>query len=179
MTLLTGLKVIVRDKTVADAKEDYLWRADTELSRLDNAKPLSISFADFQAYNNEELKYPTPRRKRLSIDTLDGQHIGNCMYYDIDFMLGQTEIGIMIGDRDFWNKGYGAETISLLVDHIFSDSRMQRVYLHTLDWNIRAQKSFEKCGFVPTKTVQRQGSNLARMELLRDSREARKHSSSQ
>ena len=53
----------------------------------------------------------------------------------------------MIGDRDYWNQGYGADVITTSLEHAFSQTDLQRVYLKTLTWNIRAQKCFQKCGF--------------------------------
>ena len=42
---------------------------------------------------------------------------------------------------------------------------MTRVYLHTLDWNVRAQRSFAKCGFVPVRRVRRNGKDFILMEI--------------
>ena len=99
-----GEKVVLREKTIEDAADDYEWRVDDELASLDATRPLNMSYKDFLKYTGDELALPNPRSKRLAIDTADGKHIGNCMYYDIDIRKGETEIGIMI-DREYWNKG--------------------------------------------------------------------------
>ncbi len=169
MTYIRGNRVILRNKTLADAHEDYVWRSDPELSRLDDAEPLKMPLSQFLSYYEEDLNYPSTARNRFAIEDLHGKHIGNCMYYDIDLWRGETELGIMIGDREYWDKGYGTEAVSLLMTHIFSDARMRRIYLHTLDWNIRAQRSFQKCGFVPVKKIQRHGNTLVLMEISRES----------
>ena len=44
----------------------------------------------------------------------------------------------MIGDRRFWGKGYGNDAVNTLVRYVFTETRLRRVYLHTLDWNQRA-----------------------------------------
>ena len=95
-------------------------------------------------------------------------HIGNCMYYDLDERRGQTELGIMIGDRDYWNGGYGTDAVVTLVEHIFKTiSSINKIYLHTLDWNDRARKSFAKAGFVEVRKVKRDGQNFVLMEMER------------
>jgi len=95
-------------------------------------------------------------------------HIGNCMYYDLDERRGQTELGIMIGDRDYWNGGYGTDAVVTLVEHIFKTiSSINKIYLHTLDWNDRARKSFAKAGFVEVREVKRDGQNFVLMEMVR------------
>ncbi len=74
----------------------------------------------------------------------------------------------MIGNRDYWSKGYGADVIKTLVRYIFEQTNFQRLYLKTLDWNIRAQKCFKKCGFVPYNNITRDSHNFMMMELTRN-----------
>ena len=164
---IRGDKVVLREKRIEDAPDDYAWRVDDELARLDATRPLRMSYEDFLKYSREELVYPSPRSKRIAIDTLDGEHIGNCMYYDIDLRRGETELGIMI-DRKYWDRGYGTDTIDTLLNHIFSTTAITRVYLHTLDWNHRARRSFAKSGFREVKPVRRNGLDFIQMEVWRD-----------
>ncbi len=162
-----GEKVNLREKRIEDAPEDYAWRVDEELARLDATRPLSMSYADFQRFSQEEMGYPSPRSKRLAIETHEGTHIGNIMYYDIDLRRKESELGIMIGDRDYWSKGYGTDSVNSLLDHIFSTTEITRVYLHTLEWNERARKSVAKSGFKLVKNVRRSGMDFVLMEIWR------------
>ena len=145
---LVGSKVRLRPKQIKDAANDYSWRTNTELCQLDAALPMPISFDIYLKSYIEELNYPR-RGCCLAIETLDGRHIGNCSYFSLDEIKQETEMGIMIGDKAYWDYGYGTDTISTLLNHIFSQAGMQRVYLRTLDWNKRAHTCFTKCGFVP------------------------------
>ena len=165
---IRGRKVILREKLLSDIPEDYAWRVDEELAELDATAPIQMSYGEFSRYSREELFYSNTKSKRLGIDTLGGQHIGNCMYYDLDDKLGQAEMGIMIGDREYWGKGYGSDVVQALLNHLFSTVRLRRVYLHTLNWNHRAQSSFSKAGFRQQDMVSRAGSDFVRMEVLRE-----------
>lgn len=165
---LKGERVVLREKKLSDAADDYKWRLDEELTRLDAAPPLKLSQREYMLFYREEIDYPSPGRRRFGIDTIEGKHIGNCMYYDIDVRAGQTEMGVMLGDRDYWSKGYGSDAVRTLLDYIFTRTPLSRVYLHTLDWNIRAHKSFQKAGFVPVKYVRRDGYNFLQMEILKE-----------
>ena len=165
--LVKGEKIILREKGIDDAQDDYAWRVDEELARLDATRPLNMSYNDFLRYSKEEMNYPSPRSKRLAIDTLDGKHIGNCMYYDIDLRQGEAELGIMIGDREYWSKGYGTDSVNSLLDHIFTTTPITRVYLHTLEWNNRARSAFAKSGFREVKPVRRNGFDFIYMEVWR------------
>ena len=164
---MRGEKVVLREKRPEDVPDDYAWRSDEELARLDATRPLSMSFQDFINYSEEEISYPSDRSKRLAIDTLDGKHIGNCMYYDINVRRGSTEMGVMIGDREYWGRGYGTDSVGTLLRHIFTTMSLNRVYLHTLEWNARARRSFAKAGFRELKKVHRNGMDFVLMEIWR------------
>lgn len=164
---LRGKQIILREKRIVDAQDDYAWRVDEELARLDATRPLNMSFEDFQRYSREEIDFPSPRSKRFAVDTHDGVHIGNCMFYDIDLRNGEAELGIMIGNREYWSKGYGRDAVNTLLDHIFTTTTITRVYLHTLEWNHRARRSFVQSGFRELKKVRRSGLDFVRMEVVR------------
>lgn len=164
---LTGQKVVLREKRLSDAENDYAWRCDRDLARMDAASPVKPSYREYLACYADELRFPSKRRRRFAIDSLDGKHIGNCMYYDIDEERRQAELGIMIGDREYWGKGYGTDAVNALVHHIFSETKIDRVYLNTLEWNLRAQLCFQKCRFIPCGRISKNGNDFIVMELHR------------
>ena len=165
---LQGARIVLRDKKFEDAENDYRWRSDPELARLDAAIPLTMSFERYLKLFEDQMKYPTPGSHHYSIETLDGLFIGNCMYYDMDTVNREAELGIVIGDRDYWSDGYGYDSVTTLLDHMFNARNLKRVYLHTLEWNGRAQKSFSKSGFNPVKPVRRMAHDFLLMDVLRE-----------
>ncbi len=162
-----GKKVRVREKRVEDIRNEYSWRVDPELSRLDATRPMSMSYEDFLRYSKEEMQFPNYRSKRLAVETLEGIHIGNIMYYDLNTQNRQAELGIMIGDKDYWSSGYGTDTVNTLLQHLFTILELDRVYLHTLSWNYRAQASFTKSGFKLIRNLKRGREDFILMEVLR------------
>jgi RimJ/RimL family protein N-acetyltransferase len=166
-------KIIIREKSPSDAFNDYAWETDPELARLDAAHVLSIPYSYYLTEYTEELLSPSTTSYRFAIDTLDGEHIGNCSYYNVNRSKGEAELGIMIGNRDYWNKGYGADAVTTLVNYIFRRTKLNRIHLKTLDWNFRAQKCFQKCGFTPYRTLARDGYNFLLMEISREQWEKR------
>ncbi|MGQ9572474.1 MAG: GNAT family N-acetyltransferase [Dehalococcoidia bacterium] len=161
-----GRKVILRRKRLSDAADDYAWRSDEELARYDAVPPLRISFTDFVASLLAQLRYPDPARRSYAIEDESGHHIGNAMYYNLSEEMGEAELGITIGDCRYWNQGYGSDAVQALVKLMFREKRLRRMFLHTLDWNVRAQRCFEKAGFVPCGLVRRDGLNFLLMETL-------------
>ena len=168
MVTLTGAKVILREKLPEDAWNDYLWRSDEELARLDAAPPLRMTFEEYQRIFKDQLRYPTPGSLRLSIETLDHELIGNCMYYDVDTINKEAELGIVIGNKNYWSQSYGYDAVVILLDHLFYTAKLQRVYLHTLEWNKRAQRCFERCGFGVVRPRKRNGYNFILMDISWD-----------
>ena len=164
--ILVGDKVKLRLKRVQDAANDYSWRTDTELCKLDAAPTTSISFEEYLRGYAEELHRPS-QGCRLAIETMDGRHIGNCSYFNVDETIKEAELGIMIGDRAYWNQGYGADAILALLERIFSQTKLDRIHLKTLNWNVRAQKCFRKCGFVPCGELIRGDDEFIIMEIRR------------
>jgi len=163
--MIIGSKVKFRDKRLSDARNDYKWQTNPELVRLDATPLLTTSYPKYLLDYTTVLRYPASIRHTFAIETLDGKHIGNCVYYNINKTQNEAELGIMIGDRDYWDKGYGTDAVISLVNHIFLETNFKRIYLKTLDWNQRAQKCFKKCGFTPCGHLVRDGYNFVLMEL--------------
>jgi len=170
-------KVILRAKKLADAQDDYTWQTDPELARLDAVPLLTMSFSRYQSDYVSELHYPSLIRRRFAIDTLDSKHIGNCTYYGINETKGEAELGIMIGDRSCWDRGYGADAVNALLSYIFRRTNLNRIYLKTLDSNTRAQKCFQKCSFTPYGHLVKDGFSFVLMEVDRKQWEEQQASS--
>ena len=79
----------------------------------------------------------------LKLDKL----IGNCGLHDIDHVDRKAEFGIFIGDKSFWNKGYGTEATKLILDFGFNVLNLNSIMLRVFEYNARAMKCYEKAGF--------------------------------
>lgn len=161
-----GELIVLREKRLSDARDDFGWRSDAELARFDAARPFAATFDDYVALFKDELAYPSPYRRTLAVEDADGRHIGNVMYYNIDTIRREAEIGITIGERDCWGNGYGADAVRTLVKHILRATGFRRIYLKTLDWNVRAQHTFERAGFRPCGRSRRGGNTFIVMEYM-------------
>jgi len=136
--MIIGSKIKLRDKRLDDALDDYTWQTDPELTQLDAAPRLTIMFSQYLADYASELRYPSPTRHRFAVETLDGKHIGNCTYYDTNETKSETELGIMIGNRDYWDlpedpglKHQGAEVLQKMWLHSQWAFGQGRIQFHT------------------------------------------------
>jgi RimJ/RimL family protein N-acetyltransferase len=172
-------RIQLRGKKLSDAREDYEWQTDPELCRLDAADMLTMSYRDYVAEYTFEMCYPTSNRHEFSVETLDGLHIGNCVYYNVNQAESKAEVGIMIGNRDYWNQGYGTEIVNTLLDHVFGKMVLKRVCLTTLVWNMRAHKCFKKCGFAEYGELTRDGYQFVVMIIDRSEWEKQRRSANE
>jgi RimJ/RimL family protein N-acetyltransferase len=60
------------------------------------------------------------------------------------------ELGIFIGDPGCWDRGFGSEAITLLLEYGFQTLGLHSVYLSVLEGNLRARKCYLKSGFKET-----------------------------
>lgn len=144
---IIGEKVIIRDTVTTDLLNSVIWQIDEEIRRLD---PVAGT--------------PVPALA-CSIDSLDGVHIGTCSLYD--FIGNSIQLGIRIGNRDYWNRGYGTEAAFLLVQYAFEVMIVGRVWLKVLPENIRAIRCYEKAGFRKYGRLALNGYEFVVMEVLR------------
>lgn len=164
-----GRLVRLREKQVDDAERDYEWRKDIELAAYDATRPITMSYKTFVKTTTQELRNPSKYRRTYAIEEMEGgAHIGNVMYYGYDSLLREAELGITIGDRDYWGRGYGSDAVRTLLEFAFDELELRRMYLHTLTSNVRAQRAFHNAGFRPTRQVRRDGYQFERMEISRE-----------
>ncbi len=77
----------------------------------------------------------------------DDEMIGMVDLSGIDWVAGSAWVGIGIGNRDYWGKGYGTEAMRLILDFGFGYLNLRRISLNVFGYNQRAMHSYQKCGF--------------------------------
>jgi len=176
-----GHRTVVRRKRLTDACDEYRWRSDPELARFDASRPVQTPFESYERNWSFDYRFTDIPGRSFAVEDEAGRHIGNIMYYNIDAARGEAEVGISIGERDCWSGGYGSDAVEALVRVLFEEGRpdgrpdgpsgasvrLNRFYLHTLDWNRRAQRAFEKAGFSACGTSWRDGHTFVVMEARR------------
>jgi RimJ/RimL family protein N-acetyltransferase len=71
-------------------------------------------------------------------------------YLELDGILWNHRncwIGIGLGDRKNWGKGYGREAMELVLKFAFHELNLHRVQLSVFDYNQRAMNLYEELGF--------------------------------
>lgn len=81
-------------------------------------------------------------------DVKSGDYLGQIDFANLDKKNGVGELGIVIGNEENHNKGYGTEALELFLDFSFNQLRLHRVELVCWEHNVKAQRVYEKLGFI-------------------------------
>jgi RimJ/RimL family protein N-acetyltransferase len=147
------------------AKAFSRWARDVEYMRLLDSDPARLrSEKTIREWMEKELL----ERKEwtayfFAIRTLkEDQLIGFVGLNSIQWHHGDAWVGIGIGEREYWGKGYGTDAMRLILRYAFTELNLYRVSLGVFEYNPRALRSYQKAGFVVEGRV--------RQALLRDGR---------
>jgi RimJ/RimL family protein N-acetyltransferase len=125
------------------------WYRDSEFSRYYDFPPVHPRDAKRtqERYREHESK-SNPNYVRFHIEALEqGRVIGECDLDVTDSNHCEAFVGIGIGERDFWGKGYGSDAMALLLAYGFREMNLHRIALGVFAYNPRAIRSYEKVGF--------------------------------
>jgi RimJ/RimL family protein N-acetyltransferase len=130
------------------------WNRDSEFSRLSNASaayPSGIKQA--QAWFEKPLEKDDPNNFSFAIRTLDGNRLIGGAELEVCWNNRETFLGIGIGEREYWGKGYGSDALRVLLRYAFSELNLHRVALDVFEYNPRAIRCYEKVGFTREGSV--------------------------
>jgi len=143
-----GERITLRPPVVQDAQYVYYWERDDEVWRYDPHRPFSQSMAEFLPIFERNYVRGNGRQVWYIIEDEYHVPIGTITYFNVDYRAGQAEIGLGLGEKTRWGKGYGPEAIRTLVDYLFTVPGMVRVYAETAQANLPARRAFSKANFV-------------------------------
>jgi len=147
--MIYGERVRLRHVEKEDLPHFVEWLNDPEVSHgLTIHTPLSM--AEEESWFENILNNPIDERP-LVIEVMEDDEwrmIGNSGFHNLEWRNRNAELGIFIGDKSYWDQGYGTEVVKLLMRHGFSTLNLHRIYLRVFEDNPRAIRSYEKAGFV-------------------------------
>jgi diamine N-acetyltransferase len=145
--MIVGEKVRLRPIERDDLPRYVEWFSDPEVRRH-LLVYLPFSLAQEERWF-ENLLGQLERQKVvvLAIETAEGVHIGNTGLHAIDWRNRHAELGIMIGEKTHWNRGYGADAVRTLLELAFHEMGLHRVFLRVDVDNGRGIRCYEKVGF--------------------------------
>jgi len=147
--MITGKNIRLRALEREDIPRCTRWVNDPDVIRYTTINS-PLSFAMEENWFAHQLEADTRKGQILAIEVRTGEdwlHIGNCDLHNIDSVTNEAEFGIMIGEKEYWNKGLGREATRLMLQHGFEDLNLNRIYLYVVAENIRGIKAYTAVGF--------------------------------
>lgn len=150
--MIIGDQIRLRAMEEEDLPKFVRWLNDAEVREgLSIRYPLSLA-EEREWFANMLKRPPQERPMAIEIQT-DPQEdtweiVGNCGFFDTSWENRSAEIGIQIGEKKYWDKGFGTKAINLLLEFGFESLNFHRLYLKVFETNQRAIRSYQKAGFI-------------------------------
>ncbi len=143
-----GKSVYLTEYRLEELKDIMDLINDWEIQSTLHPGPISpLSHEDHVDWFHENRKNRS-QSHAFAIRTLkDDIYIGRCAYNSVDHKNRFCFIGIMINHKRFQNKGHGTEALSLLINYIFNELNLRKIYLKVFASNERAIHVYKKLGF--------------------------------
>lgn len=147
---MNGLpKIRLRDLILNDVEDRYQWCLDKDVTRYLNVPE------KYPPFSREETQKwikmcinRTNGYEQKAIETEAGKHIGWIDLKNIDKNNKNAEIGLAIGDKNYWGKGYGLSAMREMIVWGFIELDLNKIWLRVDIDNIKAIKSYRTIGYV-------------------------------
>ena len=152
------------------------WQRDSEYARMLDSDPVHLwSSGQNQEWLEKQQKEDGFEGIQFMIRTLDDDKpIGFIDLGGISWHNGSGWVGIGIGERAYWDKGYGTDAMRIMARYAFEELGLNRLNLNVFSYNTRAIHVYEKIGYqvegrIP-EVLHREGQrwDLIFMGLLRE-----------
>ena len=81
------------------------------------------------------------------VDLSTNHPIGRCLFFQRDLVNRSAMVGIVIGEKTYWQRGFGQDALKLMLDYGFNLLNLHSVLLGVFAFNKNAIKSYQKVGF--------------------------------
>ena len=147
--MIEGKHVRLRKLERTDLPTLHRWMNDREVMAWARFSPDHMtSLSALEKDYEKELSGEDRERTTYMIEErASGKAIGWCTERTWDRKHVNANLGIGLGEKDLWGKGFGTEAVGLLLEIVFDHQGWHRAELYTLAENDRAIRSAEKAGF--------------------------------
>ena len=144
---LEGERIYLREVRPSDVNESYYrWMNDPEVTRYLETRFFPNAMEGLREYVASKLG--DRDNVFLAIVLKQGdRHIGNIKLGSINWIHRFADVGLMIGEKDCWGKGYATEAISLVTLYAFKTLNLHRLTAGCYDANMGSAKAFIKAGW--------------------------------
>ena len=141
--------VYLRELTLNDVEDRFQWCLDKEVTKHLNMpeKYPPFSKEETRSWINMCIN-KTNGYEQKAIVTEEGRHIGWIDLKNIDKLNKHAELGVAIGDKTYWGKGYGLSAMKEMLLWGFNELDLNKIWLRVEVDNEKAIKSYKRMGYV-------------------------------
>jgi len=144
---IEGKRIYLREIRLSDVNENYLrWMNDSEVTQFLESRFSPQTLETIKDYVKKTTNFTNSILLAIILKKGD-KHIGNIRISNIDRNHGSADIGLMLGEKKEWGKGYGSEAIKLVVDCALNKLNLRRLTAYIYGNNMASIKAFGKAGF--------------------------------
>ncbi|MDP6683834.1 MAG: GNAT family protein [Desulfobacterales bacterium] len=144
---LKGDHIFLRDIQLADVTFAYQrWMTDPEIIQYLESRFHPPSGEELKRYVEANIADPDSFLFAIC-DKTSNRHIGNIKLGPINRLHKRASIGIVIGEKECFGKGFGPESVKLVVAFAFNDLNLHKLTAGCYAPNINAEKVFTNNGF--------------------------------
>ncbi|WP_273850653.1 GNAT family N-acetyltransferase [Guptibacillus spartinae] len=141
--------VTIRELSLSDTEDRYQWCLDREVTKHLNMPEKYPPFTREETSNWIQLCIDRKNGyEQRAIVTEEGKHIGWVDLKNIDRFNDHAELGIAIGEKRYWGKGYGVSAMKAMLEWGFTELKLNKIWLRVEVDNEKAIKSYKHSGFV-------------------------------
>jgi RimJ/RimL family protein N-acetyltransferase len=146
-SFIDGKRIYLREVRQDDVTESYhCWMNDTQITRYTESHYYPSSMESLRKYVDEKQKSRDEIFLAI-IEKKNNSHIGNIKLGPINWIHRVGDIGILIGEKDCWGKGYASEAIGLIVDYAFNILGLHKLTAGSISLNKGSVKAFQNNNF--------------------------------
>ena len=150
---LIGEKVYLRPIEASDLTGPYVnWLNDYEVTQFMETGSFPTTEESLQKYAQSVI-HSSNNVMLAIIEKKSGIHVGNIKLGSIQWIHRRADVGIMVGDRRAWGKGYGHEATALVLAYAFRRLNLHKVTLGVYADHDGAVRSYKKLGFAVEGTL--------------------------
>jgi RimJ/RimL family protein N-acetyltransferase len=146
--VLRGKRVLLSPLHMDNIHQHFDWNNDPELNRMDSELPFEKEgFGDFKQRFEDLVYHPSPAMRDFEIHAEDGTLIGIAYVANVSPHNRHCMVGITIGNRNYWGRRYGRESLEVLLDFCFNELGLHRVGTETFEYNTAWKRLVIEAGF--------------------------------
>jgi len=147
--MIKGDEIYLTELDRANAETIRGWLNDPEVHRHLLVGHIPITKEDEERYYDTQAASPDSYSFEIHV-AADGRYIGNVGLQRVSLIHRHGEIGIAIGSKGDWGKGYGEDAIVTCLRFGFLTLGLHAICIRTEEGHERALDLYGRIGFVPT-----------------------------